>query len=238
MSLTRWYRRLGRASVKVVREQLDTRSSWPQLESLIALYRKIDGLPTIPSTRLWAMSPDSLLLISEYIEKLRPRTIVECGSGSSTVTMALMLRRLGTDGKVISIENDADICAAVNERLAQDELSPWAVACHAPLVEKRYPGWDQVFRWYDLSRVPVPEAIDLLVVDGPHAKTCSNARYPAGPELLSRLSNGAVVFLDDADRPEEGRLPNLWQAHGGTVKWEKARAEKGALVGTVTSQAR
>src|SRR5262249_33675178 len=56
------------------------------------------------------------------------------------------------------------------------------------LDQKQYP-------WYDISKLPAIEAVDLLVIDGP-----PDHRYPALPMLHHLLSNEAVIVCDDAKR--------------------------------------
>lgn len=70
-------------------------SIWPQTESLIALYRILDGEVELPPTRIMAVSPDFMLHIVKHIRRVAPKTIVECGGGTSTVIMAHMLKALG-----------------------------------------------------------------------------------------------------------------------------------------------
>ncbi len=235
MNFESLYKRLEQACTRLESAHLDKRPLWPQVESLIALYRKIDGLPTIPPTRNWAMSPDILVLIAELIERLRPSNIVECGAGTSTITMALIARKEAANIRIVSIEDSAAIAASVNAELAARNLSSIAAVYHAPLVKRAYEGWHEPFLWYDLANVPIPPTINLLVVDGPHGKTGPYARYPAGPELFSRLDQGATVVLDDAARQHEGELPLYWQQQYPALRWHFARVEKGAAVLTLAT---
>ena len=79
----------------------------------------------------------------------------------------------------------------------------------------------------------------MLLVDGPVGALGPQARYPALPLLRERLLPGAVVLLDDADRPEEQEVLARWQADWPELSSAMLRLEKGAarLVvppGTVT----
>ena len=49
----------------------------------------------------------------------------------------------------------------------------------------------------------------MLIVDGPAETTEPLIRYPAVPVLYDRLSDDAVILLDDADRTEEERIVAL-----------------------------
>jgi hypothetical protein len=85
-------RRIKRFRVKLD-EQIATnqhrvdRTLWPQLEALTSLYRIIDGRESFPPMRSWAASPDIMLLLVRHIERNPVRTIVECGSGTSTIIL-------------------------------------------------------------------------------------------------------------------------------------------------------
>ena len=51
----------------------DHRSIWPKTESLIALYRILDGRAEFPSTRIMAVSPDFMLHVVKHIRRFAPK---------------------------------------------------------------------------------------------------------------------------------------------------------------------
>lgn len=203
-------------------------SIWPQVEALAALYRMVDGKTPLPFMRQLAVSPDLMRLIFGHILARRPKYIVECGAGSSTIVMAHALQRIG-EGRIISLENHFGFKKKIDEELKLRGLDGFARVYHAPLVEKRYPGVDRVFQWYDLSDVPLEPGIDLLLVDGPLGILNKNARFPAGPELLGRMARSGHIFLDDANRPEEKRLGSLWRNIEPELGVRSINTEKGTL---------
>jgi predicted O-methyltransferase YrrM len=203
------------------------RLMWPQVESLISLYRQLDGKAAFPATRVWAASPDFMLHIVEHVRRHRPKCIVECGSGTSTIVLAHLLKALGHDARIFAIENHAPTVEKVREQLRRYDLERFVTLLVVPLVEKRYDGFDFVFNWYDLDRVDLPSSVDLLIVDGPSSRVNACARYPAGPELLPKLSRDAHVFVDDADRPEEGAMIKLWRRLFPDLGIRRLPAEKG-----------
>lgn len=210
----------------IVRRQVD-RSFWPQVESLITLYRLIDRQPTLPSTRRWAASPDFILHLFHHIQRHRPRIVVECGGGTSTVAMAYALAG-NENAHIYCIENHPRFAAELELELKEKGLSGRVTVIVAPLTERRYPDFPTAFHWYDLSAVSLPTEIDMLVVDGPFGMLNEFARYPAGPELLPRLSARAHIFIDDAGRPDEASLGRLWRALYPDLGVRELRAEKGA----------
>jgi hypothetical protein len=205
------------------------RSIWPQIESLTSLYRLLDGKIDLPPTRRWAVSPDFLRHVAENIRRHAPQTIVECGSGTSTVVMAHLLKALGRDGHIYAIENHVPTIDAVRAQLQRHDLERFVTLVVAPLAERRYPGIETAFHWYDLGADAVPAAIDLLIVDGPFSMVNELARYPAGPELLRRLSRDAHVFVDDTERTEERQMLRLWRNLYPDLGIRHLPAEKGCV---------
>ncbi|NJM91705.1 MAG: class I SAM-dependent methyltransferase [Rhodospirillaceae bacterium] len=211
-------------------ERLDRRfdrSIWPQIESLTSLYRLIDGKIDFPPTRRWAVSPDLLRHVAEHIRRHAPKTIVECGSGTSTVLMAHLLNALGQDGHIFAIENHVPTIDAVRVQLRRHDLERFVTLVVAPLTERQYPGYETLFHWYDLGVDTVPVGIDLLIVDGPASTVNECARYPAGPELFPKLARDAHVFVDDTNREEEQRMLRRWRKLYPDLGIRRLPAEKG-----------
>lgn len=99
---------------------------------------------------------------------------------------------------------------------------------HAPLAENPLgePG-----RWYDLAAIEAcPDAIDLIIVDGPPEDSGPDARFPAGPVLLPRLRPGGAMLLDDAAREQERRMSDRFRQLFPHVEQSYEPFEKGALI--------
>jgi predicted O-methyltransferase YrrM len=202
---------------------------WPQLEALMGIYRLLDGKADLPNLRHWALSPDILLHVLRHIQVHAPKRIVECGSGSSTIAMAQALQAFGIDGHIYSIENYEPSAATVRDQLRQHHLERFVTLVFVPLVQKRYEGFDAPIAWYDLGPEAVPGDIDLLLVDGPIANVHADARYPAGPELLPKLSRDAHIFIDDAVRRGERDMVERWRTLYPNLAARRLAAEKGCL---------
>lgn len=205
------------------------RTAWPQIEALTSIYRLLDGKPFLPITHHWAASPDFLMILLRHIERHRPRVIVECGSGTSTVAMAAALRALGIEGHIHSIENHPRYAEQTRQNLLQQGLEAYATVVVAPLEERRYRGYKQIFNWYGVEPDGVPDGIDLLVIDGPDGGVNRFARYPAGPELFPKLSRDAHIFLDDAARNDERALIAMWRKSYPDLGARSLVATKGAV---------
>ncbi|MEW7981969.1 MAG: hypothetical protein G8D28_10950 [gamma proteobacterium symbiont of Phacoides pectinatus] len=68
------------------------------------------------------------------------------------------------------------------------------------------------------------------MIDGPPGFIQRHSRYPAIPRLLGRLSEDAVVFMDDAARTEEREIVDMWLARCPGL-WHEYRAlERGCSI--------
>jgi predicted O-methyltransferase YrrM len=219
---------LGRRVAPVVRDavargELD---SFRQLEALIGLYRDLEPRRPFPPMGGWAASPDFLALVLRHAAA-GPRVIVECGSGASTVVLARACERAGR-GHIWSLEHLPDMAARTRGWLAEQELERYATVIDAPLIPQGPDGPTRF--WYAVEGLPdLP--IDMVVVDGPPGTTPGSlARYPAGPRLFPRLSEHGVVFVDDADRPDERAMVLRWQQEFPLLEPTTVPCEKGAVV--------
>ena len=158
----------------------------------------------------------------------RPGLIVELGSGSSTVFLAYAVKRAGT-GRIISIDHEDRFAERTRSMLHEHGLSPIVTVVHCPLIPIEIGGKE--YNWYDADSVTLDSPIDMLFIDGPPYHVHPLARYPAIPLLKPFLSADAVIVLDDAARPEELRIAELWRSEFRDLAFERLETEKGALLG-------
>lgn len=198
-----------------------------QIEALIALYYRLRPKIPLPAMRGWAASPDFLAVIADQIMESRPRVIVECSSGVSTVVAARCVQLSGV-GHVFSLEHDPLFAAKTRHLLEQQGLSAFATVVDAPLIEISLPGWRGP--WYDDAQLQLPAPPDMLIVDGPPYSSAPLARYPALPRLIGLSRRPVVVLLDDADRPDEALAGRLWLEQFPTLRpLDLPACEKGCL---------
>ncbi|MEL6674095.1 MAG: class I SAM-dependent methyltransferase [Bacteroidota bacterium] len=203
------------------------RGDYQNVEALFSLYQQINPRLPLPIMRGWAASPDFLNVLVELVRTRKPKVIVECGSGTSSLVSGYLLEELG-QGKVYSLDHEAYYGAETTQRLALHGLSEQVEVFHAPLIQHQIEG--KSWQWYDFSALPAEVRIDLLVIDGPPSSIQHQARYPALPLLAGRMSAEATILLDDYDRPEDTALVKRWVAEfeGWTLK--EIGTEKGAAV--------
>ncbi len=197
-----------------------------QLESLLSLFATLKPELPLPPLRDHAMSPDLLRSAVELMLHREPQVVVELGSGASTVFLAYCLKRIGR-GRLLSIDHDAAFADRTRTMIVEHGLSEYATVLCRPLEPLRIRGNE--YRWYSIHPSDTEGPIDLLVIDGPPYHVHPLARYPALPVMLPYMTANAVAILDDANRPEELRIIDLWRAEFPELSMEKLDTEKGGL---------
>jgi hypothetical protein len=84
--------------------------------------------------------------------------------------------------------------------------------------------------WYEASQIGDLDSVGVLFVDGPIGSLSPQARYPAVPLFRERLSPGATVLLDDADRPDEKAIAERWLAEWPELTLVRPPHEKGTAI--------
>jgi predicted O-methyltransferase YrrM len=186
----------------------EIRQTFRQLEALQNLNAVLPAHGVLPATRGWAASPDLLLVLVDLIMTERPSLVVECGSGASTLWLALAMRRFGIDGRIVALDHDPAFGGQTRDLLARHDVRDLAEVRDAPLESFSLDG--QTYLWYASKAWEDLAGIDLLFVDGPPATTGHQARYPALPLLGGSLSPAATVVLDDLIVPDMQETLRLW----------------------------
>ena len=158
----------------------------------------------------WALTPDAAVVLAREIALNRPQTIVELGSGVSTVLIGRMLKQAGA-GKLFSLDHDAGWAAETRRHIEAGALQDHVVVLDAPLAKQTFGG--QEFNWYQVpEQLRQAGSIDLVIVDGPPQALDPSGmpRYPALPAFLAQLSPKAMIYVDDAKRPQEQAMIARW----------------------------
>jgi len=186
----------------------EIRQTFRQLEALQNLTAVLPANDVLPATRDWAASPDLLLLLVDLVISERPSLVVECGSGASTLWLALAMRRFKIDGRIIALDHDPVFGGKTRDFLARHDVVDLAEVRDAPLENFSLNG--EAYSWYARQAWEDLTGIDLLFVDGPPAATGNQARYPALPLLSGSLSPVATAVLDDLVVPDMQKVLRLW----------------------------
>ena len=201
--------------------------STQQLEYREILLSRLDvDRSWLPPTRGGAASPDFLCVLSRHLLAERPNVTVECGTGVSTLVMGRCFQ-LMNHGQLFSLEQNASWSNRNRELVAERGLEKYVKILDAPLETMKLRGAD--YEWYSLDVIPDVE-ISCLVIDGPRAIEKPFARFPAGPILFSRLTDKAVVFVDDFNRRGERQCFEKWREQYPNLVASIENTEKGCLV--------
>jgi predicted O-methyltransferase YrrM len=154
----------------------------------------------------WALSREALEWLSEFVVTRKIRTIVECGSGLSTILFASMVRE-GMVDRVLSLEHDRQWFEYGRYRLAEKGLADAVDLRLCPL--RQFPVNRYLVKWYDLQEI-APFPADLILVDGPPGNSWIHARHPAPHLLREFMQPGTWLVLDDYQRQQEREVVEMW----------------------------
>lgn len=200
----------------VLRQHFD--DSLTESSALAALHQLLAPTTPMPTMGGFAVTPHSLLTLVSTMLRMDDPTVVECGSGTSTVWLALACARVGS-GHVVALEHDEKYATLTRRHLQDAGLTPWADVRSAPLQPISV--GDETHQWYAPESWDDLSDIDLLLVDGPPGRIGPWARFPALPLLADRLTEGAVVAVDDCQRPSEQATIRRWLREYPSVRLGK-----------------
>ena len=103
--------------------QRELKQTFRQLEALQNLNALLPASEVLPATRGWAASPDLLLVLVDLVITGRPSLVVECGSGASTLWLALAMRKFKIDGRIIALDHDPVFGGKTRDLLARHDVA-------------------------------------------------------------------------------------------------------------------
>lgn len=179
-----------------------------------------DALPNLGS---WKADTGLLTLVADHVLRDKPALVVEFGTGASTLIIAKALQMAG-GGTLVSFDQHAGFVAATGAWLAEHGL---AADLRAVPLTPSPGGWPGL--WYDHG--PLPDAIDLMLIDGP-PWTLHPFTRGAAATLFGQIAPGGTMMLDDAARPGERVIARRWRERWPELAFRLVRSgTKGTLVG-------
>lgn len=164
----------------------------------------------VPQMVGYVAAPDVLLVLVQKLLTLRPSLAIECGSGTSTLFLALAVQQYGLDTRLVSLEHQRDYAEGTRALLAEHGVGHLVDVRHAPLMST--PLDDHAGPWYDPAAYADLHDIGLAFVDGPPGDVGRHARYPMVPLLRDRLADSCAILLDDMNRADERGVGERWMA--------------------------
>jgi predicted O-methyltransferase YrrM len=218
---------LGRRWYRQVIARINAQSD--HLQSAIGIAATSAGIPVYWSGH--AITPETLKLIQHIVDSTGVRSVLELGSGISTLLLSNDFRRRG-GGRVLSFDDDARWAEQTRQRLQHEKLDGIAEVRVAPLVEVEAGG--RRSRWYDLAALEPDARFDLILVDGPPSwQGDTLARLPALYRLRRHLSDNGLLVLDDAARPGERTVGEHWRRDFPDLHFRMVHTGRGLLVASV-----
>lgn len=226
------------SEVKVKRELgKGLANSVKQLESFMSIQSFFSKGEFFSDFHGWPISPDVGVFLLEKMRSKNYDLIIEFGSGTSTAIFAKAAEILNGGKRsavaktmkteIVTFEHNEKYHGQTQKMLQARNLAGYVNLVLAPLVDWKDDSGDYLY--YDskailqeLSEKYSERKIKVLVlVDGPPGLTCTNARYPAVPVIFNTLSKHSIdIVLDDANRPEEKKVIELWESF-----WRKRSVE-------------
>jgi predicted O-methyltransferase YrrM len=161
----------------------------------------------------FAAGIEALNFLDARIERIRPKAVLEFGSGVSTLVLAARMAALHgeTGPRVFSIDESESYLDETRRMLNSVGLAEYARLAQREVHEQVICG--RATACYDLDdrflRSFLLTAPDLVFIDGPSGG--GTVRFGTLPLVLRHLDQRCTFFLDDAFRNDEIELASLWQ---------------------------
>ncbi len=128
----------------------------------ISAYMKKSGSTGCSYNDYWALY--------DYVRTYKPRSILECGTGTSTIVMAYALKENEAEGfpsgKITSMES-VEKYYEMAKGLLPEHLKPYIDLLLSPITDDYY----SLFRGVRYENVPMDREYDFVFIDGPSYKS-------------------------------------------------------------------
>ena len=174
---------------------------------LLSVFEKVDARFITSYT----FSAKSLIYLYELLTSGDFFTVLECGSGASSVAIEKSLSMCGRrpgDRLALSLESDCRWIETSRAMLNEVLTARHVRLLYAPIEQVNTP-WGQ-FRTYrseDISCGLEGRKIDFLLIDGPGPDV---GRIGVVPLLKPHLATNALICLDDSGRDTEKQCIQNW----------------------------
>jgi predicted O-methyltransferase YrrM len=157
--------------------------------------------PEAPHTE-WSINQMLAIELAAYLDRVRPRRILEAGSGYSTAILAAYAAQSGAE--VVTLEHDRTYYRKTMRGLHQLGLGRHVDLRLAPLRPHWF-GDRGPYQWYDST---VEGDFDFVFIDGPPKVLGRRAAFFA---LQRHLRPGWQVWIDDGSRQHEHHSVKVWE---------------------------
>lgn len=153
-------------------------------------------------TNEWSIGEEAFATLEQDMSQLEPRTIVEFGSGTSSIRLALAFPA----ARLLCLESNEKYFHQLQETLRAEGLASDRLRVELRPLKVQKLGWG-LYQTY--APGPFPDEVDAVLIDGPPHST-KRGRQACLYQVANRLRVGGRVYLDDYDRPIERRVVQNW----------------------------
>ena len=201
----------------------------------VILHRLFPNKTILPFTT-FSLNPGTILHIINEIQINNRKSIIEFGSGISTIVLARHITENNLPILISSIESDKYWIDFIDSQLIKYNCRHVVDLEYAPLSTSL----NNDFLWYDcrkVSEIVENKKFDLVIVDGPSGGGGKFARKPALNAIIDNLDTNFCIFLDDVRRSDEKQILEQWKGtlRGANFKVKKI-AVKSKVYGILTSE--
>jgi len=198
-----------------------------ELQSHISLHSNINLNYPLPPSDGWHASPIFLHHIVSLINEVKPKLLIEAGSGNSTLISAYFLK-CQKFGRLISLEHDMDYQKRTSDLLLLNDLDSIAKVEYSPITDHYID--NHPYQWYDISKLSNDELIDMMIIDGPPKMLVDDYLYPVLPLFYTRLSDKATILIYNGKRNTVERTINLWKEKYNDIISKYIDMDRGAYL--------
>jgi hypothetical protein len=176
--------------------------------------------PESPKTT-WSIDQMLAIELAAYLDHVRPRRILEVGSGYSTAILAAYAAQSGAE--VVTLEHDKTYFRTTMRGLHRLGVDRHVDLRLAPLRPHWFEGRGP-YQWYD---APLEGDFDFVFIDGPPKGQGREGRRAAFFALRRHLRPGWQVWIDDGSRRCEGESVKVWEEEFSGVFLRSRRRDIG-----------
>jgi predicted O-methyltransferase YrrM len=165
-------------------------------------------------TTSFSLSRNSLIWLFARLQRSKPLSILEMGSGLSTVAHIIYSIQSQKNVRISSIDHDQSWLEVTSSMLQKrNGFIDLVEFYHSPIAKVDIGDWGGGYSWPEKLKGP----FDWLLIDGPPSHV---GRAATLPMAWPYLANGANIFLDDAARPAEQEAIRKWlDFYGGKLEF-------------------
>lgn len=203
----------------------DIEELYDQISGLLQIQNAMTGKSILRPMRGWAMSPDAMAWILADLQERESPTIIEFGSGQSTIIFASLLKNKGS-GRLISVEHDPTYAETIQRQLIACGLEKFVEFKILELEETQSQPSQSTCKSYPVSNLPnIP--IDVALIDGPPINNGRITRLFPLKWSLEHITPAGSVYLDDSARPTEKEVIKKLQSSIPHLTISHLTSEKG-----------